>query len=137
MDISQRSRGSWTNEDQRWIGGGGRQGMPNRSVILERDLFPNLGRYANGFVPSGEPLGVVTATGKYGPHDAAAVDGRAVLRGHLFATVPIDRTATGDIGGALFWDGEVITNYLPAVPPAGANGRADVAGHISYVTHVI
>lgn len=137
MDIAQRSRGSWTNEDQRWIGAGGKQGLPNRSIILERDLFPNSGRYAGGVIPSGEPLGVITATGKYGPHLVGAVDGRAVLKGHLFASVPINRDSTGDIGGALFWDGEVITNYLPAVPPAGANGRADVAGHISYVTHVI
>jgi len=137
MDIAQRSRGSWTNEDQRWIGGGGRQNMPNRSIILERDLFPKTGRWAADVIPSGEPLGVITATGKYGPHDAAAADGRAVLRGHLFASRPIDRNSTGDIGGALFWSGEVITNYLPVVPPAGANGRADVADHIAYVTHVV
>ena len=137
MDISQRARGSFTNEDQRWIGGGGRQGMPNRSIILERDLFPNSGRWTGGYIKSGESLGIITTTGKYGPHDAAATDGRAKLAGHLFASVVIDRTSTSDIGGALFWDGEVITNYLPAVPPAGANGRADVAGHISYVTHVV
>lgn len=137
MDIAQRTRGSWTNEDQRWIGGGGRQNMPNRSGILERDLFPKSGLWANDVVPSGQPVGIITATGKYGPHDAAAVDGRAVLRGHVFASVPIDRNSTGDLGFALFWSGEVITNYLPVVPPAGANGRADVADHIAYVTHVV
>lgn len=238
MDIAQRSRGSWTNEDQRWIGGGGRQGMPNRSIILDRALFPNSGRYAGGVIPSGEPLGRVTATGRYGPYGAspsevqtvnlgaatagtvtitfdgattgaiafnataatvqaalealpnvgpgdvvvtggplpgtitltfggrylgqnvpqvvvtptgltggtvtvatttegggAVVDGREKLAGHLFASVPIDRDSTGNPGGALFWDGEVITNYLPA--PVDAAGQADVAGHISYVTHVI
>lgn len=136
MDIAVRNRGTWSNEDQRWIGGGGHPGMPCRSIILERDLFPKTGRYANDFIPSGEPLGIITATKKYGPHDPAAVDGRAVLRGHLFATRPIDRLSTGDIAGALFWNGEVITNYLPAVPPTGANGQGDVT-HIAYVTNVI
>lgn len=65
-------------------------------------------------------------------------DGRQVLAGHLFATEAYDRDAasTADIPAALFWDGVVIETYLPNGDVDSA-GKADVAGHIKYVTDVV
>lgn len=48
-----------------------------------------------GVIPAGLPLGKITATGKYGPYDATATDGRDVLTGFLTAPEQL----TYDFGG--------------------------------------
>ncbi len=78
---------------------------------------------------------IVSATGTAG--GGAASDGSQVLAGHLFASAAYDRDSTGDIAGALFWTGEVVTNYLPTGHGLDAAGRADVAGWITYTTNVV
>lgn len=137
MDISTRTR-TVRNEDQRWIGGGGKPNMPNRSIVLDRSGI-NMANFPNGYLPSGMLLGKVTATGLYVEYTPAAVNGSDVLAGHLFASVAVDPDSTGDIGAALFWSGEVITNFLPAAPAVqlDAAGRTDVADHIAYVTNTV
>lgn len=59
------------NEDQRWIGNGGVPGMHPKSIVLDRSLFDLDSAYPNGYIPSGVPLGKVTATGLYGPYSGA------------------------------------------------------------------
>lgn len=139
MDISTRTTRTLVNEDQRWIGNGGKPIGTPRTIVLDRSLFDLTAAYPNGHIPSGIPLGKVTATGLYGPYDPAAVDGRGDAAGHLFASISVDRDSSGDLGAALFWSGEVITNFLPAAPAAqiDAAGRADVAAHIAYVTNTV
>ena len=39
------------------------------------------GHYVNGYIPSGFPLGKITATGLYGPYDDTANDGRQTCKG--------------------------------------------------------
>lgn len=78
---------------------------------------------------------VTAATGTAG--GGAASDGSEVLAGHLFASAAYDRDSTADIAAALFWTGEVITNYLPTGHGLDAAGRADVAGWITYTTNVV
>lgn len=78
---------------------------------------------------------IVAATGTAG--GGAASDGSEVLAGHLFVSAAYDRDSTGDIAAALFWTGEVITNYLPTGHGLDAAGRADVAGWITYTTNVV
>lgn len=87
--------------------------------------------------PTGGTGTVVVATATAGGAETSS-DGRQVLIGHLFTTVAYDRNAasTADLHAALFWDGEVIETYLPD-GPVDANGKADVAGHIKYVTDVV
>jgi len=234
MDISTRSRGTWVNEDQRWIGNGGEPIGRNRSIILDRSAFTEADHYPNGFIPSGTPLARNAATGMYVPYargtqdvntitrtatggtftltrvgggttaaipataagmtaaavqaaidalpdveagdfvvagadggpltitaspagnfaaedvvwtvDAAAATGGTVTdaettsagagRGYLFASIPVDRNSTGDLAAALFWNGEVIAQYLPTMPAANTIDdafRRDVANHISHV----
>lgn len=238
MDISTRTKGTWVNEDQRWLGNGGEPIGRNRSIILDRSLFVEADHFPNGFIPSGTPLARVAATGMYGPYvrstqdvetltrtatggtvtvalnggpnsgtvpstaagftaaalqavvDAlpevapgdflvAGADGgpltittmpdgnyagqsvvwtvnngsatggtvtpvattvgaegaRGVGLGYLFASIPVDRASTGDLGAALFWNGEVIEQFLPTMPTANAVDaafRRDTT-HISHV----
>ena len=65
-------------------------------------------------------------------------DGRQVLAGYLFASVAYDEDEadTADLIGALFWDGVVIETFLPG-GATDAAGKADVAGHITYLTDVV
>lgn len=62
--------------------------------------------------------------------------GSEAMSGHLFVSAPYDRDSTGDIAAALFWSGEVITNFLPTGHGLDAAGRADVPT-ITYTTVVV
>jgi hypothetical protein len=104
------------------------------------------GQYANTDVPAvttdassltGGAGTAAVATATPGGADTTS-DGRQVCVGHLFASIPYDRDSTGDLGAALFWSGEVVTNHLPPAPAhqIDANGRADCS-HIAYVTHTV
>lgn len=48
-----------------------------------------------GVIPAGLPLGKVTATGKYGPYDPLAADGREVLSGFLTGPEQLTRNFSG------------------------------------------
>ncbi len=101
------------------------------SVTLDVAQFVEATHFPNGFIPSGTPLGVVTATGLAGPYDNAAGDGRGTLIGHLYAQVKVKKGATR-IGGALLRHGFIKRNKLPF--PVDAAGEADVKGFIGYRT---
>lgn len=66
----------------------------------------------------------------------AGSGGSETMAGHLFVSAPYDRDSTGDIGAALFWAGEVITNFLPTGHGLDAAGRLDVPT-ITYTTVVV
>jgi hypothetical protein len=230
IDISVRTKGTWTNEDQRWIGRGGQPRSAPRSILLLRSA---LTAYETaGVVPSGLPLvydsnglakpylggvhevqhvvadattftltfsgqttssltvatataaqvkaalealsnigaGDLTVTGTTGSGifdvtfggsladtnvaqmtgtgtggaatvtvtttTAGAADADETGIGFLFASVALDRLSTANVAAALFWDGEVITNYLPT-SQLDAEFRADVAHTIQFVTNVV
>lgn len=107
-------------------------------VSLDVSAF-NAAQYPNGFIPSGCALAPITASGKYGPYDDTAVDGRAVLAGHLYAAVKVN-TGSTTVHGAMLRHGFVKENHLPFQSgQAGrgyvdANGKTDVKGFIGYRT---
>lgn len=126
--------------DKSWIGT--RMGLQDmRSITLDLSTF-DAEHVVNGYIPSGIALGIITATGKYGPYDNAQApgDGRGVLRGHLFEEVKVTNIATdADVGAALFWTGVVKLSKLPQFVGTGNNlgeadatGQADVAAWIRY-----
>ena len=131
-DISVRTT-TRSNEDQTWLGNGGKPIGENRSIILDRSAFDFDATFTDGYIPSGVALAEITATGLYGPYDDAGAGGLAVMAGHLFVSVAYDDASTGDIAAALFWNGEVIEANLPADHGLDAAGKADVANHIAYV----
>lgn len=88
--------------------------------------------YANGYIPSGTAIGVVAATGLYGPYDDSASDGRQVFYGFTYGDVRAVRQngsiATKVGTGAVVYDAIVSVSKLPFQNGAGAidaNGKAD------------
>lgn len=76
-------------------------------------------------IKSGIPLGKITASGLYAPHNAEASDGTQILAGFLVAETAFTPGSV-KTAGALLWRGEVHAAKLPVAfsPPAAANTTA-------------
>jgi len=90
--------------------------------------------YLNGYIPSGTAIGLVTATGLFGPYDDTAGDGRQTAYGFTYADVRAVRyngTIATKVGtGAVVYDAAVSVAKLPFQTGTGsidANGKADLA----------
>lgn len=115
-------------DDQSWLGSA--HGTNNaRPVTLDRSAFTSGTHYPDGFFKSGIPLGKITASGKYGPYNNAAVDGSETLSGFLFCAVD---AGTSDIDpvGAILLHCIVVESKLPIA--VDAPGKTDVAGRIIF-----
>jgi hypothetical protein len=118
-DITVR-RTDFQAENRSWLlGPDGTRPGDNPSITLDVSKFTAGTHYPDGFIPSGTVLGKVTATGKYGPYDAAAVDGREVAAELLFSSLNVATGAT-IIGGAGLHKGEVDPVRLPFDSGTGA-----------------
>lgn len=117
------------------FGGGGRPwfigehgaNMP-LNVVLDWSTFTGA-NFTDGTVKNGCVVGRITASGKYGPYDNAATDGRETAVGLLFngGRIPAD-TATVSSDAALV-HGHVRAKLLPYASGAGAldsNARNDL-----------
>ena len=125
-DISVKST-DYQVEDRSWdLSPHGSEPGTTPSITLDVSAFTEATHYPNGFFPSGMPLGEITATGLYGPYDDAAVDGREVCAGLLFASVKVPdvNDTTKDVGGALKVHGFVDASRLPVALDAA--GQADL-----------
>lgn len=111
-------------EDRSWdLSPHGSEPGTTPSITLDVSAFTEATHYPNGYLPSGLPLGKITATGLYGPYDNAAVDGREVAAGLLFASVKVPASGA-DVGGALKVHGFVDADKLPVTLDAA--GQADL-----------
>jgi hypothetical protein len=127
MDFAVRSE-TVGPDDQSWLGSAHGTNMA-RTVTLDKSAFTAGTHYPNGFFKSGIPLGKITTSGKYGPYDNAASDGREALVGLLFVAVAAP-AADSDPVAALFDHGRVRESNLPiAIDSAG---KTDVAGRIIF-----
>lgn len=97
------------------------------SVTLDVSKFTAGTHYPNGYVPSGTVISKVTATGLWGPYDAAANDGREIVDdtrvGILYGSLPI-RTGSTKVGGARVVHGFVNPAKLPFQSGTGSLGAA-------------
>jgi hypothetical protein len=129
MDLSIRTE-TFGQEDQSWLGSQHGTDMA-RSITLDVSTFTANTHYPQGFLLSGLPLGKITASGKYGPYNDAAVDGTEVLAGFLFTSVRVNTADTTiDTQGALYIHGVVVESKLPVAVDAA--GKTDVAGRIIF-----
>lgn len=129
MDIAPVTT-SYALDDLSWLGS--QHGIEaGESITLLVSSFTSGTHYPDGFLKSGLPLGKITASGKYGPYDDAASDGRQTLVGHLYGGVPVATGGGANLGGALLTHGKVREANLPLAVDAA--GKADVAGRIRYV----
>jgi hypothetical protein len=69
---------------------------------------------------SGELMGKVTASGKFGPYDSGVSDGREVFVGHLFYEVDVTE---GDDLGSVMIVGVVKEAALPTAPTSTTKGH--------------
>lgn len=119
---------TYTTDSPDWLAS--RHGVgERRSITLDKSLFTSGTHYPNGYFMSGLPVGKVTASGKYGPYDKDATDGRAVLAGFLWAWVD---AGTGDVDpvGALLDHCKVVAAKLPIA--VDATGVTSAAGRILF-----
>lgn len=127
MDLSIKTD-SLVAADQSWLGSsaGVRTGRP---VTFDMTTFTSGTHYPDGFLKSGLALGKITASGKYGPYDDAAADGRQTCVGFLLDAPKAPASTATPIQGSLL-DGtgnpRVILAKLPVA--LDANGQADLAG---------
>lgn len=131
-DISVSTVATYVTDSRAWLAGphGTEPGM-TPSITLDFTLFVEATHFPDGFLPSGTPLGEVTLTGKYGPYDDTAEDGRETLAGLLFSFVKPNSDLTKPVGGALFVHGAVVEAKLPIAIDAAA--KADTKGAIFYL----
>lgn len=70
--MPQLTRKTWSRGDRRWLGS--THALEDaKSARPDPDLFP-AADYPDGYVPSGTPLGLVTATEKIGPYTGDSTD---------------------------------------------------------------
>jgi hypothetical protein len=112
-------------DDQSWLAS--QHGTDaTRSITLDMTTFIEGTHYPDGYLPSGIALGKITASGKYGPYDDTAVDGREYCFGFLFTAVKAPPVNTTPTGGAILLHGFVISGRLP-IWPDGTPGSLDSA----------
>jgi hypothetical protein len=130
MNLNQRTE-TFGSDDQSWLGSEhGTQAT--ETIVLDTSTFTAGTHYPDGYFKSGLPLGQITAGGKYGPYDGAAVDGRETLVGFLYAAVGAPDVDTVDPAGAMLTHGKVRESRLP-LGAVDAAGKTDVAGSIRFV----
>ncbi len=124
MDLGIKTE-TFDSDDRSWLGSahGAELGVP---ITLDGSAFT--GTWADGVIPSGVALGIITATGLAAPYDAGAVDGTEVYVGTLLTTqTVIDKLgATVDVGAAYMWHGRIIVANLPANHGHDAAGAAQL-----------
>lgn len=126
MDLSVRTE-IFGGDNQSWLGS--EHGTSNgRSITLDKSTFTAGTHYPQGYIRSGTPLGKITASGKYGPYNDAATDGRQTLAGFLLTPQPVATGGGNDIVAPLFEHGRIVEANLPIAIDAA--GRADVVGRI-------
>jgi hypothetical protein len=130
MDISVKTD-TYLNEDRSWLGS--QHGTEaTETVTLDVSAFTANLHFPNGFIPSGMPLGKITASGKYGPYGASpsevqtlTVDGNAgtykiTFDGEQTAAIAFNATAAA-VQAAL----EALSNVNPGdVVVTGGVGAA-------------
>ena len=127
-DISVTST-SYQVEDRSWMLSQWGQGPgENPSVVLDVSAFTANTHYPNGYIPSGTPLGKITAASTddkivVGPYDGAAADGRETCYGLLHSSVKVPASGA-DPGGAVVRAGFIRESRLPVAIDAA--GKADL-----------
>ena len=127
---------SWSVDSKEWLAT--RKGFDTcRSVTLDLSLFTSGdGCGADDYIPSGTVIGLVTASGLYGPYNPTATDGTETAAGHIFEAARItdsDKNAFTRAVVPMLWEGVVIASKLLVF--SGAKGEIDTAGKAD-LTHV-
>jgi hypothetical protein len=127
VDIQPTTTETTVTADRRWLlSTFGTE--TNKTITLDLSKFTAGTHYtaaANGLpnrIPSGLPLGKVTASGLYAPYNSGASDGTQTFAGLLEFDTAFN-TGSTKVGAALRIVGDVDVSQLPVAftPPAAAN----------------
>lgn len=131
MDLSVRTEGPWAPENFSWLGS--KHGVEATDTItLDKSTFASASYYAGGYIPSGVTLGKITASGRYGPYDDTASDGRQVMVGHLLTSKSVVNVGSY-LGASIFRHGKVYSANLPTGHGLDSAGQTDVGSRIIYL----
>lgn len=133
-DISVRAEETFNSEDRSWTRT--KKGYDTcKTVTLDVSTFA-AAHIATGALPSGTVLGRITASGKYGPYDADAVNGLETAKGFLFNTTKIgelgsdtDLSAAADVAVPMMVEGEIEEGSLPSFTGT-TDGELDAAAEV-------
>lgn len=102
-------------EDQTWLASGDGTAW-TESITLDTSAFGTT-PFPGHLVKSGTVLGKITASGKWGPYQSDASDGREIPIGFLFTTKDLtndNQVAAGaDASGALLTRGKIVAAKVP------------------------
>lgn len=129
MDLKVRKT-TFAGRTYRWLGSAfGLQYTDGVTLDLAKFDFSTV--FTTRRIPGGVVLGKVTASGKYGPYDNAAVDGREVAVGILFDDLDVpDGESTGDRPVAMITRANIIEANLPTNHGLDANAKTDLTSRI-------
>lgn len=117
-DITVQIGAVYGAEDRSWtIGEHGFDAAEN--APLDYNTFTGA-NFADGYIRSGCVLGKITASGKYGPFEPGATDGRQTAAGFLFNTTRIPANKNTVASDALLWHFHCRTARLPYATGLGA-----------------
>lgn len=119
MDLSLNTK-SVGGGDYRWLGSKHARDTARTATIDVSTLTAGTDYDANGVIPSGTPLGKITATGLYGVFDAAATDGTEVLAGFLLEPEALQANFAGvssaKVSVPLLVHGIINVAFVPGSP---------------------
>lgn len=95
--------------DQSWLGESGPHKARSQALLVSG--FTAATDYPDGYIPSGFPVGQVTASGEYAPYDSAATDGTQNLAGFVYTDSKVG--ADPYVNVALIDRGRINVNRLP------------------------
>jgi hypothetical protein len=132
MDLAVKTT-SYALDDNSWLGSADGTSATETITINPGVGFVGATHWPNGFIPSGTPLGKITASGLYALYDNAASDGRQTCVGFLYGGVTVNSSAptTTKLGAARLTRGKVREARLPfAIDSAG---KADLASRFDFI----
>ncbi|MFB7823886.1 head decoration protein [Streptomyces hydrogenans] len=132
MDLSLQTE-TFAQDRRDWLGSAHGTDAPV-GATLDVSKFTSGTHYPDGFIKSGIPLGKITASGKYGPYDNAASDGREVCVGFLFTGVDCRSkrgTLSTTVVGSMLLHCVIKEAKLPVTIDAA--GKADLGARVIFV----
>lgn len=141
MDLAMQTT-TYGTSDQSWLADPDYAGKVGCTLDLSTFASGQLTGWTTGLkgaIPAGTALGLVTATGKYGPYDNSKSDGTQTLAGILWDDVQFMAGATtGNLGGSRVVLSMVYAAKLPlATATAGTPGQVDAPAQADTVCKIV
>lgn len=103
------------------------------NITLDISKFTGATHFPDGYIPSGTVVGLITASGMFGPYDGAAADGTQTAYGLTYGDVRAirqDGSTASQVGtSAVVYDCAVSVSKLPFPVGSGTKGALDATSN--------